>query len=154
MDADEAVRLRRAVTRLARSLNSPATDENLTPTQASVLGIVARRGPLPSAEVVKVDNLNPTMVSRVVSALVERGLMERTADPADARAVLLSVTAAGRSVSQRVKNQRARVIRSRSDALTPEQHTALLLALPALEALAVPGQSEKPAARPGTAVQG
>jgi DNA-binding MarR family transcriptional regulator len=135
MDADEAVRLRRAVTKLARSLNASATDEDLTPTQASVLGIVVARGPLQSAEVARVENLNPTMVSRVVSALVTRGLVNRSPDPADLRTVLLSVTQEGRAVNERVKDQRALAIRRTSEGLTAEQHEDLLRALPALEAL-------------------
>ena len=73
MDADEAVRLRRAIQRLARQFNTSATDEGLTPTQASVLGLVVGRGPVGLPELVRLEHINPTMLSRVVGKLDEDG---------------------------------------------------------------------------------
>ena len=136
MDDEQAVLLRRVILRLARSFNSSATDEDLTPTQASVLGVVAGRGPVLLAEVARVENLNPSMASRVIGALDERGLIERTPDPNDLRAATLAVTEMGRAVHRRIKERRAAVIRSSAERLTPEEHEALVQALPALESLA------------------
>lgn len=136
MDDDQAVRLRRVITHLARSLNQSATDEDLTPTQASVLGLVAGRGPLPIAEVVRVENLNPSMVSRVVGALEQLGLIERVPDAIDLRAATLAISSRGRNAHARIKRRRAEVIQRSADRLTADQNQALIQALPALEALA------------------
>ena len=43
MDDETVIRLRRVVLRLARQLNAASVGEGLTPTQASVLGIVTHR---------------------------------------------------------------------------------------------------------------
>ena len=69
MDDDSVVRLRRVVLGLARRLNSDSVDDGLTPTQASVLGIAATRGPVSLAELTEMEGLNPTMLSRVVGKL-------------------------------------------------------------------------------------
>ena len=45
MEEDSVIRLRRAVLRLARQLNAASVGEGLTPTQASVLGIVTQPRP-------------------------------------------------------------------------------------------------------------
>lgn len=42
--------------------------------------------------------LDASTISRAVSALVSRGLVERTADPADGRACILTLTGTGRTV--------------------------------------------------------
>ncbi|MBE7188222.1 MarR family winged helix-turn-helix transcriptional regulator [Jatrophihabitans endophyticus] len=136
MDSDEAVRLRRVVMRLARTFNAGATDEDLTPTQASVLGLLATRGPLAISAVAALENINPSMMSRVVGKLDARGLISRTPDPNDLRAATVSISRSGRAVQSRVKNRRAAAIQHAAEGLTPEQHAALVAALPALEALA------------------
>ena len=46
LDVESATHLRGVVSRIARRLNASATSEGLTPTQASVLGLIAARGPL------------------------------------------------------------------------------------------------------------
>ena len=56
-------------------------------------GRAAARQPL--AEAVHAD---PSTLSRQVSALAEQGLISREPDPADGRATLLAITAAGRTV--------------------------------------------------------
>jgi hypothetical protein len=50
MDVELVTRLRGVISRLARQLNETSTDEGLTPTQYSVLGLVRSRGPLGLAE--------------------------------------------------------------------------------------------------------
>src|SRR6201996_4916497 len=73
MDVEQVTRLRSVISRLARQLNDTSTDEGLTPTQYSVLGLVRNRGPLGLAELASLEGLNPTMLSRVVKVLDERG---------------------------------------------------------------------------------
>lgn len=136
MDDDQAVTLRRVVMRLARSFNVGATDEGLTPTQASVLGLLANRGPLAISAVAAIENINASMTSRVVGRLDERGLITRTPDPNDLRAATVSISRSGRAAHTRIKAQRAAAIQQAAAGLTPEQHSALIAALPALEALA------------------
>ncbi|GAB1508977.1 MarR family winged helix-turn-helix transcriptional regulator [Actinophytocola sp. KF-1] len=136
MDAENVTRLRRVIGRLARLLNAAPVSENLTPTQASVLGIVAHRGPVGMTEVADIEGLNPTMLSRVVAKLVDDGFVTRQPDPADQRAIQLEATDAGRDVHLRIIKSRTETVARILDGLSPDVTEALLDALPALEALA------------------
>ncbi|HET6502358.1 MAG TPA: MarR family transcriptional regulator [Amycolatopsis sp.] len=136
MDAEEVSRLRVVIFRLARQLNATSTGEGLTPTQASVLGLVAFRGPLGLAELADLEGLNPTMVSRVVRKLDEDGLIQRLPDPADLRAARVEATAEGRLVHERVRELRTRKVSECVERLPEVTAKQLLAALPALEALA------------------
>ena len=102
MDTELVARLRAVIPRLARVLNDTSTGEDLTPTQYSVLALVRGRGPLGLTELTELEGLNPTMLSRVVKALDERGLIRRMPDPGDLRAARVAVTPLGEQVHERV----------------------------------------------------
>lgn len=136
MDAEAVTRLRRVIGRLARLFNAASAGEGLTPTQASVLGLVAHRGPLGVAELTELEGLNPTMLSRLVSRLDADGLIRRLPDPADQRAVQLVATDEGRRTHQRILAARTETVTKILADLPPEVADALRDALPALEALA------------------
>lgn len=136
LDAEAVTRLRRVIGRLARLLNASSSSEDLTPTQASVLGLVAHRAPIGMAELADLEGLNPTMLSRVVSKLDGDGLIRRLPDPMDLRAVQLAATDAGHEVHQRILKSRTETVAKILEGLSPDVTEALLEALPALEALA------------------
>jgi DNA-binding MarR family transcriptional regulator len=52
--------------------------------------------------------LSQPALSRMVDRLTERGLVQRTADPADKRGLQLSLTNAGRAVQREIGRQHAR----------------------------------------------
>jgi DNA-binding MarR family transcriptional regulator len=135
VDEEEAVRLRRVINTLARRFNALATDEGLTPTQASVLATVRVRGPIGLTELIQVEHINPTMLSRVVSRLDELGLIVRSPDPEDLRSARLEITPAGAARQDRIREQRAAAVSRGAAALNARDHAALLRALPALEEL-------------------
>jgi DNA-binding MarR family transcriptional regulator len=148
MDADGVTRLRGVIGRLARQLNASSTAEGLTPSQASVLGLVVFRGPLSLSELADLEGLNPTMLSRVVGRLQELELIRRIPDPADLRSASVTSTPEGQKVDKRVKAERAAVVSQCVDQLSDQEQQALSAALPALEALAEAlKKSTRPAAR-------
>lgn len=129
-------RLRVAISRLARRLNAASTGEGLTPTQYSVLGLIAGRGPLGLGELTELEGLNPTMLSRVVRKLDDEGLIVREPHPTDQRAALVRITPAGKEVHQRIRAQRTAALADCLQRLPAEVHDELLRAVPMLEALA------------------
>jgi DNA-binding MarR family transcriptional regulator len=134
-DADAVARLRRTIGRLARAMNQSADSEDLTPTQASVLAIVIARDRVGLSELARIEGLNPTLLSRVVSKLEALGLIERTADEGDQRAVVATGTAAGREKEARIRARRTDELLDVIGRLPPATSTALLAALPAFEEL-------------------
>jgi DNA-binding MarR family transcriptional regulator len=136
MDAELVARLRGVIPRLARQFNETSTGADLTPTQYSVLALVRVRGPLGLAELTELEGLNPTMLSRIVKVLDERGLIRRLPDPSDMRAARVEVTPAGEQVHERVRQQRTQVLSEWLERLPAETADLLLTAVPAMEALA------------------
>ncbi|MDT7557559.1 MAG: hypothetical protein QOI50_3171 [Pseudonocardiales bacterium] len=136
MDVELVARLRGVISKLARQLNATSTDEGLTPTQYSVLGLIAVRGPLGLTELTELEGLNPTMLSRVVRKLDDEGLISRRTDLSDQRAVRVQVTPAGTEVHQRIRAQRTQVLYDCLERLPAEVTDELLRAVPMLEAVA------------------
>ncbi|MBV9872717.1 MAG: MarR family transcriptional regulator [Frankiaceae bacterium] len=135
VDTDAAARLRAIVGRLSRRMNSLARGSDLTPSQLSALGVIARQGPIRLSDLADAESMNPTMVSRVVAALDDAGLVRRRPDPDDRRAGLLEVTATGRRTHDRLRAERGRILNEGLDSLSAEQRAAVEAAVPALEAL-------------------
>ncbi len=136
IDADDVSRLRAAIGRLSRQLNASVADIGFSPSQLSVLGTVARRGPIGIGELAELEGINPTMLSRIVGKLSDADLIERITHPDDGRAVVVQTTAAGRKLHERVQEQRSKAIAARLENMPDLQAAQLLAALPALEALA------------------
>jgi DNA-binding MarR family transcriptional regulator len=68
----------------------------LTYQQYNVMRIVSSRGPTGQADIARRLLVSAPVVTRLASALVDAGLLERRSDPRDKRAVLLALTPKGR----------------------------------------------------------
>jgi len=143
-DDEAAVRLRRVIGKLARSMNESASSEELTPTQASVLGVVVARGPIRISAVAELEGVNPTMLSRVMGVLEQKGLIRRSSATSDLRGVVAEATDAGREKSRRILERRTATLRAVVERLPPETVAALVGALPALEELTAAFAERRP----------
>jgi len=135
--ADEpgvAPRLRLVVGRLNRRMRAEG-QVDLSPLPLSALATLARQGPLRLGELAARESVAAPTMSRAVAALEERGAVARSADPSDARSVLLEVTPQGHELLNEVRRHYTRTVQRRLDRLDPAQLAALEAALPALEAL-------------------
>jgi DNA-binding MarR family transcriptional regulator len=120
---------------MSKRLNALSRGSGMTPTQLSVLGSIARSGPLRMTDLAALELLNPTMLSRVVAALEDQGYVRRKPDPADRRARQIEVTAAGRRTHDRLRNERGRIIIEGLGTLDDSDARLIERALPALESL-------------------
>ena len=77
LDLDSATRLRATLGRLARRLRptEAGAAAGLTPTRVSILLTVVRAGPIGLSALAEAEGLNPTMLSRAISRLVDAGLL-------------------------------------------------------------------------------
>lgn len=128
-------RLRAAIGKLSRGLRLSHSETGLTPSQVSVLFTIARRGPLKLSEVVEIERLNPTMLSRITAQLAEQGLIRRRADSDDRRAAVVEATAAGRRMRERIHRARSRELAQHVERLDSSDQRVLWAALPVLEEL-------------------
>jgi len=147
---DEAARLRAAINRIARRLRPTKAGAGLTPTQISVLETVSRRGPIRLSDLAVVEDVNPTMLSRVAGKLEDLGLIRRHQHPGDGRAALLGLTEKGERVLERMRSERTDQLSVELDAFDDGARQQLLDALPVLEALAESLKNRGPVVAPET----
>ncbi|HEX3816026.1 MAG TPA: MarR family transcriptional regulator [Mycobacteriales bacterium] len=136
IDEEDIARLRAALARIARFVDRQVSGDGMTRTQLSVLGTTARLGPLGLSELAEVEGVNPTMLSRIVGKLEAAELLRRLADPLDHRAVRVEVTGKGRTLQNRLRRERTRLLVDHVRALPPARAAELAAALPAIELLA------------------
>lgn len=150
MERETVERLRMALGITSRYLRSTDAGAGLTPTELSILATITRRGSLRLTELAEIERVNPTMLSRIAGHLVEAGLISRKADADDRRAARVEATAAGIALHERIRAERTASLAAHLDELTDDDMHALLVALPALEALAEGLRRDAPAPTPGS----
>jgi DNA-binding MarR family transcriptional regulator len=134
-DTDFPYRLRTAIGRVSRRLRSTAAGSDLTPTATSVLFSIVRLAPIGASELAEIEDLNPTMLSRVCAGLAEKDLIVRTPHPEDRRAAVLSATRKGSALRTKIQRERADALGAELEKLSPAHRKALEAAIPALEEL-------------------
>jgi len=95
--------------RLHACRESFASITGLTPAQYEILMIAGRSAGLPVGEVAARLHRSGAFITIEASKLVERGILTKSADPADGRRVLLQVTAAGLALIRRLAPYQVRV---------------------------------------------
>jgi DNA-binding MarR family transcriptional regulator len=137
VDLETAARLRVAIGRLSRRLRTTAAGAaaGLTPTKTSVLLTIVRDGPLRLSELAEAEALNPTMLSRVISHLVDIGLVARASDDGDRRAAWVRATDAGHELAEQLRRERTDALNAALEQLPMADRRLLVQALPALEQL-------------------
>lgn len=133
---DLASRLRLVVGRLHRRIRIDGR-ESVPPLQLSALSTVEQHGPLRLSELARREAVTAPTMSRVLAALDEQGLVIRTADPADARGVLIVLSDDGAARLAEVRSHRTALVARRLDRLDDDERRRIADALPALEALLV-----------------
>jgi DNA-binding MarR family transcriptional regulator len=129
---DLAHRLRPVIARLARRMRQEAGGD-LTPTQTAALATVSAHGPLTPSELAAREKIQRPTATRVLALLEERGLIQRTADPADRRSSLLASSAAGEALLADVRERKDAFLAERLDRLSEEELAALERAAEILE---------------------
>ncbi|MGB8506130.1 MarR family winged helix-turn-helix transcriptional regulator [Mycobacterium sp.] len=78
--------------------------------QARLLGTIEDQGPTRISNLAALDHCSQPTMTMQVRRLEDAGLVTRTTDPADARAVLIEITPAGSEMLRHVRAARAAVI--------------------------------------------
>jgi DNA-binding MarR family transcriptional regulator len=97
----------------------------LTPSQSRALRVLGDRDATRVSDLADALRIAPRSATEVADGLETRGLVERAADPADRRAVLLRLTDAGRAIRDEVAVARAADARTFFGRLEAEDRAAL-----------------------------
>lgn len=132
------MRLRAVLGRLSRRLRptSAGSAAGLTPTRVSILLTVVREGPVRISDLAEGEGINPTMLSRVISDLVDAGLLGRVNDERDRRAAWVQTTRSGQRLAERMRRERTDALMLALESLSDADRDHVEAALPGLEAIA------------------
>ncbi|HWD02334.1 MAG TPA: MarR family transcriptional regulator [Amycolatopsis sp.] len=87
-----ASRLRLAVVRLNRRLRAQRVGEDVTLTQTAALSTLHKCGPLTPGQLAAKEGVQPPSMTRVIAALEEMGLVERSPHPTDGRQAIVALS--------------------------------------------------------------
>jgi DNA-binding MarR family transcriptional regulator len=106
--------------------------EELSLTAASTLRRLERSGPHRLCELHAPEGVSQPAMTQLVTRLEREGLARRGSDPDDGRAVVVSITEAGRDAVARRREGRAQALSALLQQLPGDDHAAIVAALPAL----------------------
>ena len=137
-DAGLATAMRISISRLARRLRVErlglgGTETVISDIQLAALAALERHESMTPGELAEHEKVQPPSMTRVIAVLEERGLVRRAPHPTDRRQVVLTVTAEGRDLVQRVRRRREAWLAQRLQELSPEERRVLRDAAPILE---------------------
>ena len=130
--ADTVYGFRRVTRRVVRQ-SFPG--DALPPSEAELLAFVGHSKGTGVREAAQALLLAPNTVSTLVSRLVDAGLLERRADPADGRAAQLQLTNAGAARVRQWRRHRAEILARGIDMLDDDERAALAAAIAPLRRL-------------------
>jgi DNA-binding MarR family transcriptional regulator len=121
--------IRALVRRFAVSERADVSCCGMTVAQAATLDVLAREGPLRLGALGRQLGISPSTLTRNLHRLEERGLLERTPDPDDARASRVRLTETGSRAAGEVEAQQVRFALQVLDGLPPQRRAATLSGL-------------------------
>jgi DNA-binding MarR family transcriptional regulator len=104
--------LHSAALHLLRRLRTEDDALGISPPRLSALSVVVYAGPIPIGALATAEGVAAPTMTRLVDGLERDGYVRRRPDPADARGILVSATAAGRRTLARGRRQRVEALAS------------------------------------------
>lgn len=133
---EDVAALRGAVLILARRLRHQQAGDELSPSEAAVMGRVGRAGPMTPGQLARSEHVQPPSMTRIIERLETRGFLRRTPDPHDRRQVLVSRTEAGNEFVERSRAVRTAWLTGQVAKLEPDDQRLISAAAAALTRLA------------------
>jgi DNA-binding MarR family transcriptional regulator len=134
---DLAAALRASIGLLLRRMRQTRPDDELSLPESSALTRLDRNGPATASALARLEQISPQSIGATLSALEERGLVQRAADPQDGRRIVLSLTDTGRQTLRDKRSARtARLAQALQASFTQPELDVLAAAAPLLERLA------------------
>jgi DNA-binding MarR family transcriptional regulator len=131
-----AAEIRGTLAVLYRRIRQTKQIGELTLPESSALSRLQHGGPMTGATLAKLEQISPQSIGATVAALEARGLIQRSADPADGRRVILSLTSAGDATVEARRSARDQQFTRALGALGAGERAQLLQVMPLLARLA------------------
>ena len=111
--------------RVARRLRAEKSDQELSDSQYSVLALLDRKGPLTPRALAELERVQPPSITRTLAGLLDRGLVDRTGDPADRRQAIVRLTEPGALAVRETRKRRDAWLARRLADLDPKERAVL-----------------------------
>lgn len=121
---------------LRRQLRAAGAAGDLSFPEVAALARLERGGPATAAELARVEQISAQSMGATISALEDRGLVARRADPSDGRRILLAVTADGLAELRQRRSARVHQIAEALGGFTTGELRRIQAAAPLIERLA------------------
>ena len=130
-ESDVLERLHALMHLYKRRMHAAARDgaSGLAPMEARALRFFARHPDTTQRDLAQHALRDKSQIARLVSPLLERGLLEATADPTDRRVQRLRLTPAGKALQHKLQQHRQQFEAALVASLSASQHQALLSCL-------------------------
>ena len=128
-----AARLHSSAIRLLRTLRREDDGSGLSAPRLSALSVIVFAGPMSLAGLAAAEQVKPPTMSRIVDALVERGLITRIAKPGDRRSVEIAATREGVQLLDAGRERRVGALVTRLRRLADSERRALARGVEILE---------------------
>jgi DNA-binding MarR family transcriptional regulator len=133
-----ADRLHSLAIHLLRRIRRGDDEVGLSAPRLSALSVIVYRGPISLTELAKAESVTAPTMTRLVHALERSGLVEKRADRADNRVVLLRATTAGKRTLDAARAKRLAALRALLARLAPREQGVVEHAVELLEPLLRP----------------
>ncbi|GAA2370013.1 MarR family winged helix-turn-helix transcriptional regulator [Dactylosporangium salmoneum] len=131
----DSAALANGLERIVSLLRRSAPDEHVSLSAAATLRTLDTSGPCRISELAAREGVTQPAMTQLVSRLEHDGYAERRSWEADARVVMVHLTATGAELLRRRHDARARRLAELAERLSAEDRAALAAALPALDRL-------------------
>jgi DNA-binding MarR family transcriptional regulator len=134
---ETASRLRVAVGAVKRRAHESSAEGDLSSPQLTALSRLDRLGPMTTAGLARREQISPQAMGATIASLEHLGLVTRSADAADGRRVILSLTPEGLAAVRSGRNALAgRIAAVLEESFTDDEIETLAAAAPLIERLA------------------
>ncbi len=140
--------LHSAAVRLLRRVRTADPRINLDGPRASALSVVVFGGPVPVGRLAEIEQVTAPAITKTVSALEADGLVERHRSDSDRRVVVVRATPAGRTLLERGRAARVRLVADLLSGLSDRDRQTLVRAAGIIATLLSGTGDPRPVDRP------
>ena len=120
-----AEQIHSAAIHLLRKLRREDAESGLNAPRLSALSVIVFAGPVTLGDLAAAEQVRPPTMTRIVDALVERGLATRNKNAQDGRSTLIAATAEGRKLLMEGRERRVRALATQIAALDLHEREVL-----------------------------
>jgi DNA-binding MarR family transcriptional regulator len=131
--AEIADRLHSAAIHLLRRVRKQDAATGEGPARLSALSVLVFGGPMTLGQLAATEQVQPPTMTRIVTGLEQSGLVQRRADPSDARRVRICATGKGVRLLQRGRKRRIEYLARHLEVLQDDELEAVKNAVQILE---------------------